>query len=401
MNTYKNFIGFKSIFFFCSLPIRLDSYRGCTFNCLYCFSKKLNNRKPGFHSTVIPANPASLTALMLSVLDKGTTSGVIKSCLAHRVPIHFGSVSDPFQPLEEKHAVSYDFLKILHHYDYPVIISTKSDLLLKPKYLSLLRDMKVVIQISFSTLNNELAQKIEPHAPSPTKRLIALKELSKLGIFTVARIQPFLFPLERIEQFGLKALADAGIKHLVLEHLRIPSNSALKTRKKLWDKTGFNFIDYYNNCGLRHSRVNYELRSDFKLKNIIQAREIVHSFNISFGSGDNEFHHFSDSKCCCGVPDNGSFRNYYKGSLGAIAFDSIRNGYVNLDSIWDEWQPTGSIVEYINSDCRLKSINTVQSLIKHKLDNSGSSNSLSSFYGIEKNKNNGYLVRNEVFNLVK
>lgn len=396
MEQYHNYIGIKSIFYFCSLPLRLDSYRGCTYGCLYCFSQSLNNRKSGFHSHALPANPANFIKLMDSINHEGRQTSLVRSFLKRKIPIHFGCVSDPLQPQEIKSKITLKFLKILKQHSYPFILCTKSDLIIKPEYLSIICDTRPIVQISFSTMNDKLASYIEPHAPSPTIRLRTLDKLSNLGIWTVARLQPFLYPKEQINDKRLRALANVGVKHVTLEHLRIPTNSKLSIRMSLWSALGMNLLEAYRNLGIKHSRINYELNSEIKLHNILKAKNIINKYGMSFGSGDNDFHHVSDNFCCCGVPaDRPEFSNIYKGNIGHAVYKSIKTGTVSFSCIDEEWQPKGSIREYINSDCRINNLNSIKDLFRFKIKNPKTSNSPISFYGIQY-FNDKYIINEEI-----
>ena len=395
MKTYNKFFGFKSIFYFCSLPLRLDSYKGCTYGCLYCFSQNLNNRKAGFHKEVIPANYKKFKNFMESTLLHESGNGLLKSCIRRRIPIHFGCVSDPLQPYELKTKTSLHLLNILNEFKYPFIFCTKSGLIKNKEYLEILKNSDVSVQISFSTLDDNLGKSIEPKAPSPTERLNILKLLADNGIHTVARIQPFLYPKENIKLSIFKKFSEAGVKHIVLEHLRIPTNSRIKVRNKLWSALDMDIIKEYRKLGIKHSRVNYELCSEKKIVNLIDAQKIVHSLGMSFGSGDNDLHHFSDHLCCCGKIENNNGKNYYDGHLGYGAFQALHNGDVSYDYIEKHWQPVGSIKEYLNSDCRILGSNTVLDLLRKKIDNPNSSNSPSSFYGIEF-EDDTYKINNDI-----
>lgn len=396
MEQYYKYIGIKSIFYFCSLPLRLDSYRGCTYGCLYCFSQSLNNRESGFHYRAVPANPADFIKLMDSINHEGCRTSLVRSCLKRKIPIHFGCVSDPLQPQEIKSRITLKFLKILKQYNYPFILCTKSDLIIKPEYLSIIRDTRPIVQISFSTMNDKLASYIEPHAPSPTIRLRTLDKLSNLGMWTVARLQPFLYPKEQINDEGLRSLANVGVKHVTLEHLRIPTNSKLSTRMSLWNALGVNLLETYHNLGIKHSRINYELNSEIKLHNILKVKNIIHKYGMSFGSGDNDFHHASDYFCCCGVPvDRSEFSNIYKGNIGYAAYKSLKTGTVSFSCIDEEWQPKGSVREYINSDCRINNLNSIKDLFRFKIKNPTTSNSPISFYGIQY-FNDKYIINEEI-----
>lgn len=388
--SYQKYIGLKSIFYFCSLPLRLDSYRGCNHGCLYCFSERLNNRKKCFNRKIIPANPTNLDRIMSS-LKKNGRKGAVRSCLSRKVPIHFGCVSDPLQSIEKKMKITKIFLEILHNYEYPFVLCTKSCLVSEKPYISIFKDSHCSIQMSFSTFNKNLARRLEPNAPDPTTRLHSMEKLANLGIFTVARLQPFLYPRERLTNNILRRFANAGIKHIVLEHLRIPTNSSYKSRNLLWQALGKNMISEYRRLGLKCSRVSYELSSEAKIDNIIFCRNEAHKLGMTFGSGDNDFHHVSDSLCCCGIPNTKEFLNIYSGHIGAGIFMAMKERKLLFNYINKEWHPKGGIRENVNSQCRISQCHTTLDLIKHKISNGGSNSPLS-FYGIEKIKNGSYII---------
>lgn len=393
---YKESLSFKSIFYFCSLPLRLDSYKGCTFNCLYCFSQNLNNRRYDFFQTKLKiGDPKRLERVFKSSTTKSKNLGVIKSCIQQKIPIHLGSVSDPFQHAEEKYKVTFEYLKILSKFNYPTVISTKGTLISEPEYLHLIRDSPTIVQNSFSTLSDELASRIESGAPSPTERLKSLEKLANSGIWTSIRLQPFLFPFTKPKDISFRSFANAGVKHIVLEHLRIPTNSSKLSRNRFFGKLGMNMIDEFRKLGVRISRINFELASEQKLENIVEIKKLVNNYGMTFGSADNDFHHISDMPCCCGLPNQKEFQNYYKGNIGYSVYDSINSGKVEFGNIEKEWQPSGSISEYLNSDCRKKGIKTVKEFLNLKVENPASSNSPMSFAGIKYNCKKGYQIDEE------
>lgn len=320
----------------------------------------------------------------MSSVDSGSKrTGLIRSCLKRRIPIHFGCVSDPFQPSELEHRVTYRLLKVLRQHNYPFVLSTKSDLVARPEYLSLVLDAPASVQVSFSTLDDDLARRLEPKAPPPSARLEALKCLSRHDVWTVARLQPFLYPKESIEANIFQRLAEASVRYIVLEHLRIPTNSRLSARRALWRALGMDLLATYRDMGIAYSRVNYELNSDSKLTNILQARALAHDFGIGFGSGDNDFHHVSDHLCCCGIPDREEFQVVYNGHLGVGAYNAVRTGKVSFEYLDEAWQPEGSVREYINSHCRVRGCTSAIDFLRDRLAKPDSSNSPTSFYGIQ------------------
>src|SRR5690606_30276638 len=104
-----------------------------------------------------------------------------------------GSMSDSFMWLDLRYRVTYEFLKILKHYQYPHIIFTRSDLVAHDEYMAVMDPKLVSIQVSISGDNEALTRKLEPAAPTIKRRLMALEKLNKAGFWTTVRLNP-LFP---------------------------------------------------------------------------------------------------------------------------------------------------------------------------------------------------------------
>src|SRR5437867_3738838 len=94
---YRYALSFTSQFYYCGLPLRLDSYSRCHFNCLYCFASARGGER-GYRS-LRTADPAGLRKRLERLTKKGPRS-VIEELLLQGQPIHFGGMSDPFIPLE-------------------------------------------------------------------------------------------------------------------------------------------------------------------------------------------------------------------------------------------------------------------------------------------------------------
>src|SRR4029077_17718689 len=103
MPHYTSPFSITSQFAFCGLPLRLDAYRGCGFQCSYCFARIRGGNQAG--EAVRPADPRTIERILTRSLKDGRP-GVIAEFLRRRVPIHFGGMSDPLQPAEEHYQVT-------------------------------------------------------------------------------------------------------------------------------------------------------------------------------------------------------------------------------------------------------------------------------------------------------
>ena len=93
-------INVSSKFAICGLPIRLDSYKTCLFQCKYCFS---NFRKVmEFDKHLQVGNVNYVQHKLENVFDKGKvgTGNFLDTLISQRYTWHCGGMSDPFQPAE-------------------------------------------------------------------------------------------------------------------------------------------------------------------------------------------------------------------------------------------------------------------------------------------------------------
>lgn len=179
----------------CFHRFEVDTYgRGCLFNCAYCYAKSyLSIRKMWNEPFPFPVDMTLLRKAFYTVFETSKRHK-LRGVLERRIPLRIGSMSDSFMWIDKKYKVTQELLKILRFYKYPYIIFTRSDLVAEEEYLSLLDRNLASVQMSISSLNESLTAKIEPGAPAPLKRLIALGKLAKEGFWTTVRINP-LFPI--------------------------------------------------------------------------------------------------------------------------------------------------------------------------------------------------------------
>jgi len=160
----------------------LNIYRGCTHGCIYCDSRSECYGIENFDEEIlVKINTPEKLRNELSKKRKKETVG-------------FGSTSDPYIPLELKYELTRKALEIIKEFRHPVFLLTKSNLVI--------RDLDLLIEINeqnyacvcftITTADDELAKKIEPGAPLPSKRLEAMSILSSVGIKTGIMIMPML-----------------------------------------------------------------------------------------------------------------------------------------------------------------------------------------------------------------
>lgn len=179
----------------CLYAFEVDTYgRGCSHNCTYCYAKA-ELTVHGMWNNPIPV-PVDLNEIRKAFYTVFETSKKSKwrNVMEKRIPLRVGCMSDSFMWADTKYGVTKEFLKILNFYNYPYTIITRSDLVARDDYMSLLKKELCSVQFSIASTNDELNKKIEPGAPSAKRRLTALEKLNKNGYWTAVRMNP-MFPI--------------------------------------------------------------------------------------------------------------------------------------------------------------------------------------------------------------
>lgn len=179
----------------CHYSLEIDTYgRGCVHNCVYCYAKdQLTKRGYWNRPTPFPVDLAEIRHAFYTVFETNKPHKW-RSVLESRVPLRIGAMSDSFMWMDLRYGITKEFMKILSHYKYPAVIFTRSDLVAHDEYMKVMDPKLFSVQFSIAGNNEELTKKIEPGAPTVTRRLKALKKLSENGYLTAVRLNP-LFPI--------------------------------------------------------------------------------------------------------------------------------------------------------------------------------------------------------------
>lgn len=189
----------------------LNPYRGCQHACIYCYSPDvLRMKTPDDWGGFLEVRK---NIPVLLAKDKKGKKGVIG----------LGTVTDPYQPYEEKTLLTRYCLEQLAHNDCGVCIQTKSDLVVRD--LDILTKLKnLEVGMTITTMDSALAAQLEPGAPSPERRVTALKTLSDAGIRTwvfLGPVMPTLNDSSAMLEKVVKAAKDSGAGKLIYDKLRL------------------------------------------------------------------------------------------------------------------------------------------------------------------------------------
>ena len=249
----------------CDVPIRFDTYKGCSHACTYCFVKRLSD----IRDIELGETPKALEDFINGKRTK------ITSWCDWDIPIHWGGVSDPFQPCERIHKRSLECLKILKSTGYPYIVSTKSILPTEKEYLDEINGSNCVFQISAVCGKYD---KYESGASTFEQRLGMMKIMAPIVKRLIVRVQPFVPEVEKDVIQVLKEYKKAGVYGIVLEGMKY------KTKRK--NTTRFEG-DNVLNLPL--------LKSSFG-----RIKSEAHEQGLVFLCGENRLRSMGDSLTCCG-----------------------------------------------------------------------------------------------------
>ena len=201
----------------CHYATRLDTYGcGCQHDCKYCYAKSLLS----FRNLWDNENPRVADIKKIENKIKKLPKGTI---------LRLGGMTDCFMPIELKHRVTYETIKLLNKYRIEYLIVTKSHLVANDEYLQIYDKELAHIQITTTCLDDELYKELDyEKASQPSKRIEAIKKLQDNGIDVAIRLSPLIE-----EYIDFDKLNSLGIQNAIVEFLRVNH----------WIKKWFN-IDY-------------------------------------------------------------------------------------------------------------------------------------------------------------
>src|SRR5664280_1332714 len=197
----------------------INPYRGCEHGCVYCFARPTHaylGLSPGldFESKLF-VKPEAAELLEKELASPNYSPKVIA----------IGTNTDPYQPIERRYKVKRRILEVLDRANHPVGIVTKSALVLRDlDILARMAERKLAkVALSVTTLDAELARKMEPRAATPMRRLETLRRLAQAGVPTTVMVAPIIPALNDMEiERILDAAQAAGVKEAGYVLLRLP-----------------------------------------------------------------------------------------------------------------------------------------------------------------------------------
>ena len=240
----------------------INPYVGCPHGCKYCyacFMKRFTKHDEEW-GTFIDIKSCSKPISKRKL--KGKT-------------VFLSSVTDCYNPYEEKYCITQSILKQLRSIDCAVNISTKSSLILRD--VDLLKQLQsLTVSLSINTLDEDFRNDMD-NASSIADRLNTLRILHENGIYTVLFMSP-IFPkitdfrqiiqcsYPFVDEYWFENLNLRGsykekilsyIKHKYNQHTKLSEQKTLDGQKQYWDQLATEIERYCHEHSIRHTNFFY------------------------------------------------------------------------------------------------------------------------------------------------
>lgn len=197
----------------------INPYRGCEHGCIYCFARPTHaylDLSPGLDFERILIAKANAAERFRAQLAR---PGYRCSAVA------LGAATDPYQPIERRLGITRAVVEVAAECQHPVWVVTKSALV--ERDLDLLGPMAAqrlaAVMVTLTTLDPDVARRLEPRASAPHRRLRTIETLARAGVpvaVSVGPVIPFIndADLEKI----IAAAAQAGARSVHYTVIRLP-----------------------------------------------------------------------------------------------------------------------------------------------------------------------------------
>src|SRR6202795_477867 len=203
----------------------INPYRGCEFACKYCYARYT-------HEFMELRDAVDFER---KIFVKQQAAGLLRSELKkvkREEEIAIGTATDPYQPAERRFEITRAILEELaRHSGLAIGIVTKSNLVTRD--VEILRRVgehnRICVNMTVTTVNAELARKLEPRAPRPDLRLEAVRQLNLAGVDAGVNCAPVLPEItDRPSDLDalVKAASEAGAKTIFASPLFLKPCSA-------------------------------------------------------------------------------------------------------------------------------------------------------------------------------
>jgi DNA repair photolyase len=197
----------------------VNPYRGCEHGCVYCYARPFHEYL-GFSAGLDFESKILVKENAPELLRKELSSPKWKP-----QTLAMSGVTDCYQPAERRLEVTRRCLEVLAEFRNPVGVITKNELVTRD--IDILQELAAhdaaVVMLSITTLDPEVARRMEPRASHPRDRLKAIERLAAAGIPVGVMVAPVVPAITDHEMPKiLEAAAAAGARTAGYVVMRLP-----------------------------------------------------------------------------------------------------------------------------------------------------------------------------------
>jgi DNA repair photolyase len=180
----------------------INPYRGCEFGCRYCYARYTHEfMAPKSSADKNPSEPIDYrdpVTFERLIFMKQNAAWLLEQELKRIDPaqeIALGTATDPYQPIERRALITRSLLEVFaRKCGHRIGIVTKSKLIERDIDLltEIARHNTLVVHITITTPDADLARLLEPRAPRPDLRFKAVRRLREAGIIAGIFCSPLL-----------------------------------------------------------------------------------------------------------------------------------------------------------------------------------------------------------------
>jgi DNA repair photolyase len=169
-----------------------------------------------------------------------------------RATVWVSGVCDPYQPLERKYKLTRKCLEILAQNDWPVVIQTRSSLVLRD--IDILKEARnFEVGLTVTTADDDIRKLFEPYAPPIMGRIKTLEALHRSGIKTYAMIAPILPGAETLAKYLAGKVDTIRVDRMNYNYANwVYRKYGLedKLSDEFFDKAGSEIVSSFNKLGI-------------------------------------------------------------------------------------------------------------------------------------------------------
>lgn len=196
----------------------LNPYRGCEHGCVYCYAR------PSHEYLGFSAGLDFERKLMVKMDAPALLRAALAAPRWEPQVVALSGNTDCYQPVERQLRLTRGCLEVFAEYRNPVSVITKSALVARDADLlgAMAAEGTAHVSVTVTTLDADLARRMEPRAATPERRLQAIRALADAGVPVNVMVAPVIPGLNDHEIPAiLDRVADAGARSAAWVLLRL------------------------------------------------------------------------------------------------------------------------------------------------------------------------------------